>query len=70
MSNQSKSLIALIGGVAIGATLGILLAPSSGKESRKKVAEAARTAADRVKKGVKSVSHRANSAVAEAEEVL
>ena len=55
MSSNSKFFIGLIGGLAIGAVLGLLLAPESGEEKRKKVADAARKAASKVKDGIKTV---------------
>ena len=41
MSDTSKLLIATIGGIALGATAGILLAPQSGKETREDIADKA-----------------------------
>ena len=56
MSRNSNILIALLGGVVIGAALGILLAPDKGAETRKKMTDAARRVADKVKEGMKSAS--------------
>ena len=41
MSNDSKLLLGLIVGVAAGAVAGLLIAPSSGKETREKIKESA-----------------------------
>ena len=40
MSNDSKLLLGLIVGVAAGAVAGLLIAPTSGKETREKIKEA------------------------------
>ena len=37
--NSSKVLLGILGGVAAGALMGILFAPDSGKETRKKIAK-------------------------------
>jgi len=58
MSTGSKVLIALIGGIAVGAAIGILTAPAKGEETRKKVSDAARKASQKVKDGLKTVSDR------------
>ncbi|MEO8085230.1 MAG: YtxH domain-containing protein [Bacteroidota bacterium] len=54
MGKNPNVLFALFGGLAIGAAIGILLAPEKGAETRKKVSEAVRKAADRIKEGMKS----------------
>ncbi|CAN5590818.1 hypothetical protein BH11BAC1_BH11BAC1_20370 [soil metagenome] len=56
MSKNSNSLFALLGGLAIGAAIGILLAPDKGSETRKKMADAAKKAADKVKEGMNATS--------------
>lgn len=40
MKNTAGIIGAFIGGVALGALLGLLFAPQSGEETRKKIAEA------------------------------
>lgn len=37
MNNTGKTILAALGGVAVGITTGILIAPSSGKKTRKKI---------------------------------
>ena len=39
----------MLGGVALGALLGVLFAPNKGSETRKKMAEEAKKAGDRAK---------------------
>ncbi len=56
MKRNSNALSALLGGLAIGAAIGILLAPDKGAETRKKVADAARKAADKIKDGMKAAA--------------
>jgi gas vesicle protein len=46
MSN-SKLLMAILGGIAAGATIGLLYAPEAGTETRKKIAEPVRSAGKR-----------------------
>jgi len=53
MNNNSKIILALLGGVAIGAAIGILLAPDKGSETRKKMADAAKDFGDKAKEKVK-----------------
>ncbi len=61
MGNNSKVLIALLGGAVLGVVLGILLAPASGEQTRKKVSDAARKAAGKVKDNLKSAVNGNNS---------
>lgn len=56
MNNNSKVLLALLGGVAAVMAIGILLAPDKGEETRKKVSNAARKFTDKVKEGIKTVN--------------
>jgi len=46
---KSRTVIALLAGAAVGAVLGILLAPDKGEESRKKVKQTAEDCIDKVK---------------------
>jgi gas vesicle protein len=39
MNNNSKILLGIIAGVAIGGALGVLLAPDKGSETRRKIVE-------------------------------
>jgi gas vesicle protein len=42
MSDSSKTLLAFLGGAAVGAVVGLLLAPDKGTETRKKLLSRAR----------------------------
>ena len=46
---KSRTVIALLAGAAVGAVLGIFLAPDKGEESRKKVKKTAEDCIDKVK---------------------
>jgi gas vesicle protein len=49
MSTNTKIVIALLAGVAMGATLGILFAPESGSETREKLNNALKDLGDSIK---------------------
>ena len=53
MNNNVKILAALLGGIAVGAAIGILFAPDKGSETRKKMADAAKGFGDKAKEKVK-----------------
>ena len=56
MSKSSNVLLALLGGVAMGAVLGLLLAPEKGSETRRKVSDAAKDFSDKVKSKAKKMA--------------
>ncbi|QQR91006.1 MAG: YtxH domain-containing protein [Myxococcales bacterium] len=71
MSNSEKQvsgasiLLAFLGGAAIGASAGLLLAPRAGKETRKRMGEAAqrsRSRVEQVPKAIGEASHAAKAA--------
>ncbi len=53
MNDSLKTTLAFIGGAAIGATLGILLAPEKGADTRKKILSRAQDLADDVTEAAK-----------------
>jgi gas vesicle protein len=60
MSTSSKVLLATLGGVVVGAAIGILFAPDKGSETRRKVNDAAKDftgkAKEKMKEGMKMAS--------------
>jgi len=63
MNKNQKPLLSFIIGAAAGAAAGLLLAPSTGKETRKKLADEATSLKDKVEKEVKSASDLVTSTV-------
>ncbi len=48
MASNSKVLLALLTGAAVGSALGLLLAPASGKQSRKRISDTAQDLSDKI----------------------
>lgn len=48
-NSKGNTALALLGGLAIGALLGVLFAPDKGSETRKKIADKARKTGERIK---------------------
>ena len=48
MGRESRTLLGILAGTAIGATLGILFAPDKGSNTRKKIADEATAARDKI----------------------
>jgi len=60
MNNTTKILIAISAGVAVGAAVGILLAPDKGSETMKKLNEQGRKIADDVKDTFAKMTEKVN----------
>ncbi|WP_316757662.1 YtxH domain-containing protein [Pedobacter aquatilis] len=60
MNNNSKTVVALLAGLAAGAALGILFAPSKGEETQDRLSQSLRDLKDRIldkaKEGVDKLS--------------
>ncbi|MDO7172342.1 YtxH domain-containing protein [Mariniflexile sp. AS56] len=69
----SKSIIGVIGGVAVGAALGVLFAPDKGTETRKKIAKKTSDVKNKAKNGLNdvldTVSEKYNSVVTKGEDL-
>lgn len=60
-NSNGKLLLALAGGVALGAFLGILFAPNKGADTRKKMAEEAKKAGEKIKDVIRDKMNGATS---------
>ncbi|TCC97386.1 YtxH domain-containing protein [Pedobacter psychroterrae] len=54
-NDKSGAVIALLAGLAVGAVLGVLFAPDSGKKTREKITDKALDLADNAKDGLYSI---------------
>ncbi len=74
MNDSIKTTLAFIGGAAVGATLGILLAPDKGSDTRKKILSRAKDLADDVTEAAKEkyndLMSKKDELMADAEEEL
>jgi gas vesicle protein len=50
MSTEKKIIVALLGGLAVGALLGMLFAPGKGSDSRQKITHSIKKMAEKPKK--------------------
>ena len=57
-TDTSSAVLALVAGLAVGAVLGVLFAPDSGKKTREKISDKALSAADNVKDGLYAMKDR------------
>lgn len=60
-SNKTEAVIGLLAGLAVGAVLGILFAPDSGKKTRERISDKALDLADNAKDGLYSVKDKWNN---------
>lgn len=58
MSNNSNTVIGILAGAAVGATLGILFAPDKGANTRQRIADEAQAAKDRLVNGAHNLKDR------------
>ncbi|WEK17479.1 MAG: YtxH domain-containing protein [Candidatus Pedobacter colombiensis] len=54
-TDTTGSVVALLAGLAVGAVLGVLFAPESGKKTRGRISDKAMDAADGIKNGYQSI---------------
>ncbi len=60
MNSSSKVLVALIAGVALGASLGVLFAPDKGTDVRRKIGDQARKATDSLRHTTDKIRQKAD----------
>ena len=65
---KSRTVFALLASAAVGAVLGIFLAPDKGEESRKKVKKTAEDCIDKVKEMLSNLKKENDENVEESEE--
>lgn len=70
MNDNSKIVLAALGGAVIGAGLALLFAPASGKETREKIAKKAEEAKDAVAESIKSIGSKATEAFEKGKEAV
>jgi gas vesicle protein len=63
-NNPSNTLLALLAGVAIGAGLGILFAPDSGENTRRKIKDGVEDYGDELKGQLKGLNQKIRASVA------
>jgi gas vesicle protein len=70
MSNSSNTVVGLLAGTVIGATLGILFAPEKGKITRRRISEEAEAAKDIIVEKTSEIKSQVASSVTDNKESL
>tara|TARA_R110002049_G_scaffold13089_2_gene57411 strand:+ start:8252 stop:8584 length:333 start_codon:yes stop_codon:yes gene_type:complete len=70
MSNSSNTIVGLLAGTVIGATLGILFAPDKGEETRRRISEEALAAKDKMAERASEIKTQVSSTVTDKRESL
>ena len=70
MSNSSNTILGLLAGTVIGATLGILFAPDKGEETRRRISEEALAAKDKMAERASEIKTQVSSTVTDKRESL
>ncbi len=60
MNSSSKVLVAIVAGVALGASLGVLFAPDKGTDVRRKIGDQARKATDNLRHSADKLRNKAD----------
>ena len=64
MSNSSNTVVGLLAGTVIGATLGILFAPDKGAKTRQRISDEALAAKDKIVDTASDLTEKVSSSVA------
>lgn len=70
MNNNSKIVIAALGGAIIGAGIALLFAPASGKETRENIADSIEDAKDKVKDSLASLKSKTEELIEKGKEIV
>lgn len=70
MSNSSNTIVGLLAGTVIGATLGILFAPDKGVNTRQRISEEALAARDKISEKAIDLKEKASTTYAEKKETF